>query len=70
MDELIKRLKSWKTTIVGVATAISAVLVILGVLTPENTGVEDIKALMEAVLVGLASVSGLILAFTKDPGTD
>ncbi len=66
MDDLIKRLTSWKTTVIGVATAIIAILVFTGVVQPENDGVAVVTTLWDGILQVLAAISGIVLIFSKD----
>ena len=68
MKDLIERLTSWKTTIVGAATLIIAVLVFFKVVQPENQGeaVAGISNFWDGIVQVMASVSGLILIFSKD----
>ena len=66
MDDLIKRLTSYKTTVVGVATAIIAILVFTGVVQPENDGVEVVSTFWDGALQVLAAISGITLLFSKD----
>mgnify|MGYP000695651582 CR=1 FL=1 len=66
MDDLIKRLTSYKTTIIGIVTAILAILVFFNIVPPENNGVEVVTTLWYGILQVLAGVSGVILVFSKD----
>ena len=68
MDEFINRLTNWKTTIVGVSTAIIAILVTFGVVGSGESedAVAQISTIWEGILAFLAGVSGLILVFSKD----
>ena len=66
MDDLIKRLTSYKTTVIGVVTAIIAILVFTGVVQPENDGVAVVTTLWDGILQVLAAISGIILIFSKD----
>ena len=66
MDDLIKRLTSYKTTIIGIVTAILAILVFFDVVKPENQGVEVVSSLWDGILQVLAGISGVILIFSKD----
>lgn len=66
MDDLIKRLTSYKTTVVGVATAIIAILVFTGVVQPENDGVALVTTFWDGALQVLAAISGIVLIFSKD----
>ena len=68
MKDLIERLTSYKTTIVGIATAIIAVLSLLGYLAPEKKEVAEtnVVTIYDSLLAVLGGVSGLILVFSKD----
>lgn len=68
MQDLIDRLLSYKTTIIGVVTAIASMLVLFGVVGKENQEgvVEGISNFWEALIAVLASINGLILIFSKD----
>ena len=66
MNDFIKRMTSWKTTVLGIVTAIISILVISGVLDPENNGVEVVSSFWDGAVQVLAAVSGLILLFSKD----
>ena len=67
MKDLIERLKNYKTTIIGIFTAVIALLVTFGVLDPDNTGVESITSILDGVLLVLAGISGIVLMLSKDP---
>jgi hypothetical protein len=68
MQDLIARLTSWKTTIIGVATLLIALLVMFGVIKTENQAgaVEHIGTFWDSLVQILASISGLILIFSHD----
>ena len=66
MEDLIKRLTSYKTTVIGVVTAVLAIMVFFGLVQPENEGVAVVTTLWDGILQVLAAVSGLILIFSKD----
>ena len=68
MKDLIARLTSYKTTIIGVVTALAAILVLFGVVGEENKDgvVEGVNNFWEALIAILASINGLILLFSKD----
>lgn len=68
MQDLIDRLLSYKTTIIGVVTAIAAILVLFGFVGKENQAgvVEGVSNFWEALIAVLASINGLILIFSKD----
>ncbi len=66
MNDFIDRLTSWKTTVIGVATALIAILSFLGVLEPENDGVEVVTTLWEGILQVVAAIAGIVLMFSKD----
>jgi hypothetical protein len=68
MNDLIERLTSYKTTIIGVVTAIAAILVLFGFVGEENQDgvVTGVNNFWDAVIAILASINGLILLFSKD----
>ncbi len=68
MKDFLARLMSYKTTVIGVATAVIALLALFGIIKPENK--EDLAAnvtnLWDAVIQVLAVISGIILMFSYD----
>lgn len=66
MNDLIDRLTSWKTTVIGVATALVSILVFFGVLEPENDGVELVSTFWDGALQVLSAIAGFVLIFSKD----
>lgn len=68
LSDLIERLTSYKTTIVGVVTALIAIAVLFGFVGEENKEgvIEGVGNFWEAVIALLATVNGLILVFSKD----
>ncbi len=66
MKDFLERLKSYKTTIIGVATALVSILVFFGILQPENEGVELVSTFWDGALQVLAAIAGVILIFSKD----
>lgn len=66
MKDFIDRLRSYKTTIIGVFTAVISILVFFGVVDAENDGVELASTFWDGALQVLAAIAGLILIFSKD----
>ena len=66
MNDFIERLTSYKTTVIGVATAIMAILSFFGVLKPEHDGVEVVTTLWEGILEVLGAIAGITLILSKD----
>ena len=68
MKDLIERLKNYKTTIVGVVTALIAILVAFGVLGAEQGSQvpEQFTLTYDSIVQLLAAISGFILIFSKD----
>lgn len=66
MKDFLERLKSYKTTIIGVFTAVISILVFFGVVDAENNGVELGTSLWDGVLQILAAIAGFILILSKD----
>lgn len=68
MKDLIDRLTSWKTTIIGAATLIISLLVLFNVITPERQedAIGGVTNLWEGIIQVLAAISGLILIFSHD----
>lgn len=59
---MFKNIKDWKTTVLGVATALLMVLVVTGKITAEQQG-----TILEWVASLIGIISGIILMFVKDP---
>lgn len=70
-QDFIDRITSYKTTIIGAVTAIAAILVLTGVLKPENQGdvVSGVSNFWDGLVQCLAGISGLILIFSHDSQT-
>ena len=66
MDDLIKRLTSYKTTVMGVVVAVVAILKLTGVVDPESDGVVVVETFWDGALQVLAAISGIVLIFSKD----
>jgi len=68
MKDLIARLTSIKTTVMGVITALLTVLAAIGVADKDavNGGILATGELYDAILVVLGSVSTIALIFSKD----
>lgn len=66
----LRNFKDWKTTVTGIVTAVVALLVLFGVITPEQSADVSGHALnfVEAVALGIASVAGLVLVFGSRDG--
>jgi hypothetical protein len=68
MKDFIDRLTSYKTTVIGVVTAVLAIAVLFGWIGAEKqpeiaTGINNF---WDALIAVLASINGLILVFTKE----
>ena len=68
MKDFIARLTSYKTTIMGVITALLTVLAAIGVADQDDVsgGIVATNELYDAVLVVLGSISTIALIFSKD----
>ena len=68
LKDIIARLTSAKTTIMGVITALLTVLVAVGVVTQDGLteGLAATGNLYDAILVILGSISSIALLFSKD----
>jgi len=68
MKDFIARLTSYKTTIMGVITALLTVLAAVGVADQDDVsgGIVATNELYDAVLVVLGSISTIALIFSKD----
>jgi hypothetical protein len=68
MKDLIARLTSWKTSIIGGATLVLSMLVLFGVIEPEKQadGVASVTSLWDSIVQVLAAISGLVLLFSHD----
>lgn len=61
-------MKSWKTTVLGVVSALLAVLVGFGILTPEDsaTANDAVVALIEQIGGIILTVTALLGLFSRD----
>lgn len=68
LKDLIARLTSVKTTVMGVITALLTVLVAVGVLKPEDAseGTVALDQIYQGVIALLGGVSAIALIFSKD----
>ena len=66
MKDFIDRLRSYKTTILGVFTAVISILVFFNIVDADNSGTELATSLWDGILQILAAISGFILILSKD----
>ena len=68
LKDLIARLTSVKTTVMGVVTALLTVLVAVGVLQQEDAseGAVALDQLYQGIIAVLGGVSSIALIFSKD----
>lgn len=69
---MLENVKSWKTTIIGIVTAIIPILIILGVINVEQSEVisQTANTLVEAISAIITAVGSLWLIFkAKDPSS-
>lgn len=72
LKDLIARLTSAKTTVMGVVTALLTVLVAVGVIGQDalTEGLTATGNLYEAIVVILGSISAIALVLSKDTGVE
>jgi len=68
MKDLVARLLSYKTTILGIVALVIPLLVLFKVIKPENQqpAIDGVTALWNGVIEVVSSISGLVLIFSHD----
>jgi len=65
MNAFIEKLLSYKSKILGIVSALAAILVFTGVLNPDSCLEAKVSDLYEGIALTLTALSGFILLFTK-----
>lgn len=68
LNDFIERLTNYKTTVIGIATAVIAIAILLGFSEPEDKeGLETgVTNLWDGIGNVLAAISGIVLILSKD----